>query len=160
MELNSISDKYKLSFRSLNQYAVSLAYLRAIFILFKKSGLDCACTASLTKALIAVPLRTTCREKINSFFTVVKYLYKLDILTAKLYDFVPIILSIKKHLKDNLIKINNRKYMQNFQLVKKNSFSKRIINKIGIIGIYCSVYFGCPAILNSQFSILNYYEAF
>ncbi len=86
MELNSISDKKQLSFKSISQYSVSFASFKAIFILFKKSDLDCPCSASLIRAPIAVPLLKSCLDKINSFLSETSHLYKSIHLKANLYD--------------------------------------------------------------------------
>ncbi|KAA6337894.1 hypothetical protein EZS27_014063, partial [termite gut metagenome] len=87
MELNSVSCKNWLSFKSINQYSVSFASLRAMFILFKKSALDWACSASFIKAPMEVPLLNTCLDKTNSFFSEISHLYSWIILKAKEYDF-------------------------------------------------------------------------
>jgi len=42
MDSYSITDRYELSFKSINQYSVSLISFNAMFILFKKSALDWA----------------------------------------------------------------------------------------------------------------------
>ena len=87
IELNSFSDKYWLSFKSISQYSVSFASFKAMFILFKKSAFDCACSASLISAPIAVPLLKSCFDSISSLFFVVKYLYNSMHLNANEYDF-------------------------------------------------------------------------
>lgn len=112
MELNSNSDKYWLSFKSINQYSVSLASFKAIFILFKKSALDCACAASLIKAPIDVPLLNSCFDKTNSVFSLISHWYKWTHRKANLYDFGSRILSINK------LKIILQKYKKilNYQL--------------------------------------------
>ena len=74
---------YSLSFKILNQYSVSLASLRATCILFIKSACDWACSTSLTKAPMDVPLRNTCFDKTNSRCYCVKNLNALTILNAK-----------------------------------------------------------------------------
>ncbi len=72
-----------LPFNNSNQYSVSLASFKAMFILFKKSAFDCACSDSLIKAPIDVPLRRICFEITNSFFSLVRNLYNFTIRKAK-----------------------------------------------------------------------------
>ena len=43
MDSYSASERYEPSFRSINQYSVSLISFKATFILFRKSALDWAC---------------------------------------------------------------------------------------------------------------------
>jgi len=109
IELNSFSDRYRLSFRSISQYSVSLASFKAMFILFRKSAFDCACSASLINAPIAVPLLTVCFDKVNSLFSVVKNLYNSIHLNTNAYDFGPttlfMIYIIEKNKSNNYMEI-------------------------------------------------------
>lgn len=77
IEMNAVS------FKRANQYSVSLASFKAIFILFKKSFLLCACSASRINVPTAVPLRSNCLDKTNSFLSEDKCLYKPIISKAK-----------------------------------------------------------------------------
>ncbi len=58
-----------LSFNNCIQYRVSLASLREILILWRKSLVLCACYASRIKAPTAVPERKSCLDKTNSLFS-------------------------------------------------------------------------------------------
>lgn len=87
MESNSASDIYPVSFRSSNQYDVSLASFSAMFILLRKSASDCPYTPSATNAPIAVPLLRHCFDRTNSLRSVVSSLYSFTIRMAKAYDF-------------------------------------------------------------------------
>jgi hypothetical protein len=69
VDSNSESVMYSLSFNNLSQYNVSLASFSEMFILFKKSAVLCACSASHTSAPTAVPLLYNCLDRINSFFS-------------------------------------------------------------------------------------------
>ena len=87
MERYSLSEMKCVSWSNRSQYRVSLASLSAMLDLFKKSGFDCACSASATKAPMAVPLRKHCFESTRSFFSSVMNLYKFTMRMAKAYDF-------------------------------------------------------------------------
>src|SRR3989304_4591780 len=56
-------------------------------ILWTKSGLLSACSASRTNAPIAVPQRSNCFDSTNSFFSLHRYLYKFTTRTANANDF-------------------------------------------------------------------------
>lgn len=96
MESNSFSDMKFASLKSVSQYSVSFASLSATFILFKKSALDCACSASLIKAPIAVPLQRSYFDSTYSLWFDVSHLYKLIVRKANLYDLDKRISSIAK----------------------------------------------------------------
>ena len=102
-EACSSAERYPVSLRRLSQYCVSLDSLRAMLTFERKSALDCACSASDSNAPIAVPLRTHCLDKINSFFVTVSFLYIPTMLMAKLYAFANAMLfmidGLKRHLK-------------------------------------------------------------
>ena len=77
-----------LSFRSIIQYSVSFASFKAMFILCRKSALDWACSASLIRAPIAVPLQSNCFDKTNSLLLSKRNLYVFITFNANEYDFV------------------------------------------------------------------------
>src|SRR2546425_447056 len=58
-----------------------------MFILWVKSALLSACSASRTNAPMAVPLRSTCLDNTNSFFSPCRYLANFTTRSAKAKDF-------------------------------------------------------------------------
>lgn len=87
MELNSICDEKSLFFMRIDRYSVSLASLKAIFVLFGKFAFDCACPASFVDTPMAVPFLDNCFDKANSFFFATDRSYGLITIDANEYDF-------------------------------------------------------------------------
>ena len=99
----SFSDMYSVLYNSFNQYCVSLASFKAIFIFVLKSGFVCPLCASATFAPILVPLLRSCFYITNSFLSTVRYLYKLTILIEKLKLFSSIALLFNKIISEIIL---------------------------------------------------------
>ena len=78
----SFASKYRDSYSKSNQYSVSPASFKAIYILAIKSALLCANCASFMFAPTLVPLRSTCLLRTNSLLIDTKWRYKLIIRKA------------------------------------------------------------------------------
>ena len=101
-DLYSISDIYSASYSNSIQYCVSVASLRAMFILLEKSGRLCAFFPSWTLAPILVPERKICFDNTYSFLSL-RNLYRFIILKEKRLDkayisltpFIIVVISLK-----------------------------------------------------------------